>query len=97
MLFAIICTDRPGRLDLRQQTRPAHLAYAQATAAQVRHGGPLLGEDGTPQGSLILLEAADRAAAEAFVAGDPYTRAGLFESVVIRPTRIVFRDGALVE
>ena len=26
MLFALICTDRPGGLELRLATRPAHLA-----------------------------------------------------------------------
>jgi hypothetical protein len=33
------------------------------------------------------------AAAEAFAAADPYAKAGLFESVVIRPFRTVFKDG----
>jgi len=47
--------------------------------------GPLLGDDGvTVQGSLLVIEAADRAAAEAFAAGDPYAKAGLFESVTIK-------------
>jgi uncharacterized protein YciI len=36
-------------------------------------------------GSLFIIEAEDMAAAEAFVADDPYSQAGLFETVVIRP------------
>jgi uncharacterized protein YciI len=36
-------------------------------------------------GSLFIIEAEDIAAAEAFVADDPYNQAGLFETVVIRP------------
>jgi uncharacterized protein YciI len=35
-------------------------------------------------GSLIILEADDRATAETFAAADPYAMAGLFESVDIR-------------
>ncbi len=27
MLFALICTDKPGHLQVRMDTRPAHLAY----------------------------------------------------------------------
>jgi hypothetical protein len=38
----------------------------------------------------------DRAAAETFIMADPYAKAGLFESVVIRPMRIVFKDGSQI-
>jgi uncharacterized protein YciI len=51
---------------------------------------------GNPCGSLLVVEAADRAEAEAFAAADPYAKAGLFESVAIRPFRTVFKDGAAV-
>ena len=36
-------------------------------------------------GSMVILEAADRAAAEAWAANDPYKKAGLFTSVEITP------------
>ena len=38
--------------------------------------------------SLLILDVADQAAAEAFNRDDPYTQAGLFERVEIRPFRI---------
>ncbi|MBV9748721.1 MAG: YciI family protein [Acetobacteraceae bacterium] len=95
MLFALIYTDKPGSLSLRQATRPAHLDYLRAREAAVQFGGPLLDPDGNPCGSLLIVEAADRAAAEAIAAGDPYVKAGLFESTVIRPIRQVARDGKL--
>ena len=41
-------------------------------------------------GSLVILEAEDLAAAEAFAAGDPYAVAGLFERVEIRGFRPLF-------
>ena len=34
-------------------------------------------------GSVVILDLEDLAAAEAFAAGDPYKKAGLFESVTI--------------
>ncbi len=91
MLFVISCFDKPGRLDLRQATRPAHLDFA--AHHQVALGGPLLDDAGTPVGSLLVLEAPDRAAAEAFVAGDPYGMAGLFDRVTIHGFNTVFKDG----
>jgi hypothetical protein len=38
-------------------------------------------------GSMLIIEVADRAAAEAFAASDPYAVAGLFERVEIRAWR----------
>ena len=96
MLFAIIATDRPGGLDLRLATRPTHLAYLTMYAGRIIHGGPTLDLDGRPCGSLLIIEAEDRATAEGFAASDPYAKAGLFESTIIRPFREVFRDGEMI-
>lgn len=96
MLFAIFCTDRPASLDLRMATRPTHLGYLAQNAACVVQGGPVLDPEGRPCGSLFLIEAEDRAAAEEFASGDPYAAAGLFESTIIRPFRTVLKDGAMV-
>ena len=83
-LFALICTDKPDSLELRVQTRPAHLDYLGATDA-VRLGGPTLDGAGKPSGSILVIEAEDLAAAQAFAKGDPYALAGLFAKVEIRP------------
>jgi uncharacterized protein YciI len=96
MLFAIVSTDRPGGLDLRLATRPTHIAYLTMYVDRIIHGGPMLDADGRPCGSLLIIEAEDRAAAEGFASADPYAKAGLFESTVIRPFREVFRDGTMV-
>ena len=91
MLYAIYCLDKPGSLELRLANRPAHVAYLEAQGERLATAGPLLAEDGqTPVGSLLVFEAADRAGAEAFAAGDPYAAAGLFASVTIRPWRRTF-------
>ena len=53
--------------------------------------GPTLSEDGGDMtGSLIIIEAKERAEAEAFTRDDPYSQAGLFESVTIKPWKLVF-------
>ncbi|WBU64524.1 YciI family protein [Paracoccus aerodenitrificans] len=80
--FAVICKDKDGGLPLRQENRPAHLDYIEQTGI-VFMAGPLL-EDGNMAGSLVILDAPDLAAAEAWAEGDPYARAGLFDSVSIR-------------
>jgi uncharacterized protein YciI len=93
MLFALICTDRPGSLDLRMATRPTHMAYLETYQDRLVHAGAMLDLDGRPCGSLLIIEAEDRAAAEGFAEADPYAKAGLFESAVIRPFRAAFKDG----
>ena len=96
MLFAITCTDKPESLPLRLATRDAHLAHLRGHAASLVQAGPLLDPQGRPCGSLLLVDVADADAARALTDADPYAKAGLFESVVVRPYRSVFRDGALV-
>jgi uncharacterized protein YciI len=87
-LFALTCTDKPGALELRIATRPAHFAYLQGLPGVVRMAGPLLGADGEMCGSLLIVDAEDLAGAQAFSAADPYTLAGLFERVDIRGWRL---------
>lgn len=97
MLFMIFCTDRPGSLALRMATRLVHLAYLETYREKLLFAGPALDPEGRPCGSLLLIEVADRAEADGFAEGDPYTKAGLFESTIIRPLLSVIRDRELVE
>ena len=86
-LFVLTCIDKPGALDLRMATREAHLAYVTRHPGVVRLGGPFLDEAGGMAGSMLIIEAQDLAAAKAFLADDPYLKAGLFERTEIRPWR----------
>ncbi len=85
MLFAIVAIDRPGRLDLRLKTRPKHLAYLAKSKKKVRAAGALTDEAGAPVGSMLIVECKTLAEADKLIAGDPYTKAGVFESVTVRP------------
>lgn len=80
--------DKPGALALRMATREAHLAYVAQNKAAVPFASPLLDEAGDMVGSLIALDLPDRAAAERWHAEDPYTKAGLWQSVDIKVLRI---------
>jgi len=82
MRVALICIDKAGALQLRLATRAAHLDYIAATGV-VEMAGPFL-EAGAMVGSLVVLNVDDLAAAQAWAAGDPYAKAGLFASVDIR-------------
>ncbi|TIM04437.1 MAG: hypothetical protein E5Y67_33360 [Mesorhizobium sp.] len=86
MLFALICKDKPGRLQARLDTRPEHVAFLEGLNGEnkLAFAGPFLDADGKPNGSLVVVEAPDLEAAEALSAADPFARAGLFESVEIR-------------
>jgi uncharacterized protein len=88
MNFVLICRDKPGALQVRMDNRPAHLAYIEATGV-VSLAGPFLDDEGKPSGSMIVLDVADKAAAEAWAAGDPYAKAGLFEAVSVQAWRKV--------
>jgi uncharacterized protein len=86
MLFVLICKDKPDSLQLRVDTRPAHLGYLEGLNERgaLKAAGPFLDADGKPNGSLVIVEAADREAAAAIAAADPFALAGLFAEVEIR-------------
>jgi uncharacterized protein len=96
MLFALICNDKPGHLQLRLDNRPDHVTFLDGLNAEQKlaFAGPFLDGDGKPCGSLVVIEAPDLASAEAIAAKDPYAKAGLFGTVEIRPWNWVFNKPA---
>lgn len=91
MLFFVHCIDKPGRQEIRLANRAAHLEFLKALGDKVIIGGPTLTEDGTGMtGSVLVVDQPDRAAIEALFATEPYFKAGLFETVLIRPYKKVF-------
>jgi len=98
LLYAIICEDVPDSLELRKQTRPAHLRRLQALQNEGRLllAGPhpaVDAEDPGPAGftgSLIVAEFASLADAQAWADADPYRDAGVYASVTVKPFKRVF-------
>jgi uncharacterized protein len=89
MLYALLCTDKPNSAELRAKLRPDHLAYLDQLGATCKFAGPFLNDAEQPIGSLVMIEAATRAEAEAMAAADPYKVQGLFGSVEIKAWRWV--------
>lgn len=92
MLYALICNDKPGSLDLRLKARPDHVNYLNGLNDKgvLKMAGPFLDANGDACGSLVIVEAGDADAARKIADDDPYAKAGLFASVDIRPYNWVF-------
>ena len=98
MLYAIISVDNPDSLELRQQTRPAHLQRLQVLQDEGRMvlAGPHPAVDSNDPGlagftgSLIVAEFADLDTALEWAASDPYQQAGVYASVTVKPFKKVY-------
>ncbi|MBA1194209.1 YciI family protein [Pseudomonas entomophila] len=97
MLYAIIARDVDGSLDKRLATRPAHLERLQQLKAEGRLilAGPhpaIDSDDPGPAGftgSLVVAEFDSLTAAQAWADADPYTAAGVYDQVVVKPFKHV--------
>jgi uncharacterized protein len=92
MLYAIICTDKPDSLAVRQTNRPDHISFLEGLGSKLKAAGPFLDEAGDPTGSLVIIEADKQADAEAAAALDPYAKAGLFARVEVRPWKWTMKN-----
>ena len=85
MLFVIFCIDREGAAQARRDNIQAHVDYVSASDVAVVMSGPLVSDDGAaPVGSLLIVDAPDRAAAEAFHRNDPLYKAGIWATTELR-------------
>jgi uncharacterized protein YciI len=96
MLFAVIRHDHPNSLALRMAARPAHLEYLKTVLHTIIYGGGLLDAEGKQIGSMLIIDVADKQAADAFADADPFVAANLFASSSVEPFRPVFHDGAWI-
>ena len=97
MYFIIHCTDKPDSANIRTTNRPAHLDFVKRHRDSVFVAGPTLTQDGEGMnGSLMIVDFPDRAMVSAFAMADPYAKAGLFESVIIKPWKMVFEPNTLL-
>lgn len=93
MPHVIIAKDKPNSMDLRLEVRPAHLEYMTANLSKLIGAFAQVDDaDEIVHGGVIVFDSDDRAEVENFVANDPFTKAGLFESVTISRCRKAFFD-----
>jgi hypothetical protein len=84
MLFTFILIDKPDSAALRTSMRPIHKAYLAAVADRIAFAGPFVHDDGsTMLGSLLVIDFPSRDAAHAWLADEPFTKAGLYGSVSV--------------
>ncbi|QNL19968.1 YciI family protein [Hyphobacterium sp. CCMP332] len=83
MAFVVRATDRAGALEIRKANREAHLEFLKAAGDRLLLAGPLLTGAGEMAGSLLIVDFDTAAAVTEWLAADPYSNAGLFESVEI--------------
>ena len=98
MLYAIIATDVADSLPARLAARPAHLLRLQQLqdAGRLVLAGPHPTIDSLDpgaagfSGSLIVAEFDSLTAAQNWAAADPYSAAGVYASVQVKPFKQVF-------
>jgi hypothetical protein len=88
MLYAVYALDNANAGARRQAVHAEHVAHLKTAKDQgvtIVVGGPLMADDGeTSIGSLMVLEVADRAAAEKFNNADPFYKNGIWAKVEIK-------------
>jgi uncharacterized protein len=90
MAFHIYCLDDPAKPGLRKQMRPTHLEYMIAHKDRILFGGPIKSVDGTVSiGSAFSLDYRTRREVDSFLADEPYSKAGLFETVMVREMSVM--------
>ncbi len=86
MLFAVWAIDREGALPERLRVREAHRARLREPAphaVKVLLAGPLA-DDAGMNGTLLVVMADTLEQVRAFVDGDPYVAAGVYDRIDIR-------------
>jgi uncharacterized protein YciI len=88
MLWIISAVDKPDAGAMRMELRAAHREYLATVNHRIFYSARQETDDGVHAvGTLFIIEADDRAAAEKFIREEPFERAGMFESVSIRRVR----------
>ncbi len=98
MLYMIVGEDTDNSLENRLRARPEHIARLEALQADGRLvlAGPnpaIDSPDPGPagfSGSLIVAEFESEQAARAWADEDPYVKAGVYRSVLVKPFNKVF-------
>jgi uncharacterized protein YciI len=84
VIYVLRLLDKPGASALRDAVRSEHKAYLADVAGRIAFAGPLVADDDVAMiGSLLAIDFASRDAVHAWLADEPFTRAGLYASTQI--------------
>ena len=93
MQFFIKAYDGEGMLAKRMEVRPRHLEGMKALGKQIIVAGGLLDEEGRIKGSALVMEFPDRAALDAYLAGEPYVVEGVWQKIEVETMNVVLVNG----
>lgn len=93
MQFFIKAYDGKGMLAKRMEVRPRHLEGMKALGKQIIVAGGLLDEEGRMKGSALVMEFPDRAALDAYLAGEPYVVEGVWQKIEVETMNVVIVNG----
>ena len=93
-LFISIGRDGSEGAQKRPGARPQHLDHLRRLdeAGRIRFAGPLKNDQGSPCGTVIVMEAKDLAEARAVAESDPYLALGVFETLEVFESLQVFPE-----
>lgn len=102
MEWMIKCVSKPDMVERRAQTIDAHRDHLDRYKSETWYSGPMLVGDGSnANGSFRVVDFPARDAAKAYIDTDPYSTAGIFETVdierVVPWTGVRQRDYAQAE
>ena len=96
MQFVIRALDGENTLEKRKEVRAEHLENLSKFEGRNLCSGALLDGEGNMKGSMLVLEAESRAQIDAYLAGEPYLREGVWETVEVERMHVVFLNGGNV-
>lgn len=80
--WVIQCIDKPNAQQLRSRNYADHQKYVEKFASNTIGHGPILSDDATLEiGQAYFIELPSRESAEAFIAEEPFARAGAYETI----------------
>ena len=93
MQFVIKALDGEGLLEKRMEVRPRHLENMGKVNGKVVCAGGLLDDEGKMKGSVMVMDFADKAALDAYLASEPYILEHVWEKVEVERINVVLVNG----
>ena len=93
MQFVIKAYDGEGLLERRMEVRPRHLENMGKVDGKVICAGGLLDDEGKMKGSVMVMDFADKAALDKYLASEPYILEHVWEKVQVERMNVVILEG----
>ena len=93
MQFIITAYDEADMLGKRLAVRARHLENMSKVNGKVICAGGLLDNEGKMKGSVLIMEFADRAGLDAYLASEPYIAEHVWEKVTVEAMNVVIVNG----